>query len=186
MKTSQALNRMLFFAFTLSFFSEVLFLSTHIETLVKAPALFWVLAGFATLRLAHTISYNGIGEWLRFLFVAVVPDSAGGSEGHEPKEGPFNVIGQLLCCPICSGTWSAMFLITVYALFPPLGWAFISILGLAGISEMLHWTSQPLEWSGRYFRELAGSEWLWKNKGVVKPHPHTALFSPETFKERVN
>jgi hypothetical protein len=125
------------------------------------------MLGFATLRLAHTVSFNGVAEWLRFPFTKEVVDTSGAGGSIEAKDGFFNVVGQLISCPICSGTWSAMFLVSIYAYFPALGTAFIAVLGVAGISEMLHWGSELLEWGGRASREASGSMWLQKNRGKV-------------------
>ncbi len=165
-------TRILLFILSLIFLGEIVFLSGHVDSLEKAPVIYWILAGFATLRLAHTVSYNSIGAWIREPFTKTVQDSAGGSESIEPKEGRFEAIGMLLSCPICSGTWSAVFLVTVYALNDRLGLAFVIPLGIAGISEVMHCLTELLQWHGRDHREQAGSEWLWKNEGIVKPLPY--------------
>lgn len=157
-------------------FAGALYLvSQHIAHLEKAPALYFVLAGFATFRMARTISFNGVMDWLRAPFAVEVEDSSGAGLSTEAKPGPFQVIGELLCCPICSGTWSALILSSLYCLDERIGWAAAAVFGLAGISEVLHWGAEALEWAGRNQREQAGSEWLWKNKGIVKPAPEDLL-----------
>lgn len=165
MKTNTWVNRAFFFLFTMLFFTEIYVISTKIENILDAPVFVWVLIGFATLRLAHTVSFNGVAEWMRFLFVKEVEDTSGAGNSLEAKDGFFNVIGQLLTCPICSGTWSAMFLVSVYVFSQTIGLAFIIVLGVAGISEMLHWASETFEWTGRSAREVSGTLWIYKNIG---------------------
>lgn len=165
-KNNPLLNRMFFAFFTCLFISEVIWLTNHIQAFLSAPPIIWALAGLASLRLGRTISYNGIAEWLRWPFVHEVEDTSGAGNNLEANPGLFNVIGQLITCPICSGTWSASFLVTVYCLNAQLGSAFIAILGIAGISEILHWMAEKHEWEGRAAREAAGSAWLLKNRGA--------------------
>lgn len=46
-------TRIVLFVLSLIFFGEIYFLSGRIESLETAPVIYWILAGFATLRLAH-------------------------------------------------------------------------------------------------------------------------------------
>lgn len=155
------------YAFLTCFFaSEVYFLSLHSTAFDKAPWFFWAGLGLATFRMAHTISFNGIASWFRDWFTVTVPDSAGGSESIEAKDGWLQPIGELLCCPICSGTWNAVGLCTLYALIPTVGIVAVIVLGAAGLSELFHWWSEKQEWQGRLAREQAGTQWLMKNKGA--------------------
>lgn len=172
-------TRFVLFGLSVIFGLEILFLSSHIDALEKAPVYFWILAGFATMRLAHTVSFDNIGDWIRFPFTKVVQDTAGGSESVEPKEGRLEAIGMLLSCPICTGTWSATFLVTVYSLSPALGLALVIPLGLAGISEIFSALTEFLCWAGRDHREQAGSLWLIKNKGS-----YVGAFAPVQEEEK--
>jgi hypothetical protein len=158
-------TRFILFVLSLVFFGEVYFLSGRIAVLEEAPVIFWIFAGFATLRLAHTISYNSIAEWIRHPFTKTVQDTSGAGNSVEPKEGRLEAIGMLLSCPICSGTWAALFLLTMYSYNPRIGMVFAITLGLAGISEILHCLTESLEWTARDHREQAGSQWLLKNRG---------------------
>ena len=68
------------------------------------------LLGLATYRMGHLISYDRVMEPLRAPFTRTIPDPTGAGETVEPKgEGFQKTIGQLLCCPICSGMWAAAF-----------------------------------------------------------------------------
>lgn len=132
---------------------------------VSVTALDLLLLSLATFRLARSVSFNEIFEWLREPFTEVVPDSSGAGDSVVPKGKGFSrVIGGLLACPICSGTWSALVLFTVFALVPTFGTYLVYVLAFAGGSEILHWWSEKNEWQGRAAREDAGTQWLRKNK----------------------
>ena len=149
----------------LSFVALVALASLRISTLASyTPAMLvalLVLGSFASLRMARTISYNAVCAWLRKPFTHVVPDSSGAGDSVEPKPG--NVLGELLACPICTGTWSALVLVNLVLWVPSFGQALVLVLGLAGVSECLHWRAERDEWQGRHARELSGTEWMIKN-----------------------
>jgi hypothetical protein len=138
-----------------------------------------VLGGFAVFRTARTISFNSVMAWLREPFCDVVKDSSGAGDSVEPKPG--SIFGELLACPICSGTWAALVLVNVFLYAPSVGWVLFAVLGLAGMSEALHWTAERAEWQGRAAREEAGSAWMSKNEapplffGTEKMDVHSAL-----------
>lgn len=149
---------------------EIVFvLAAGVATLVGITpqaegVLLFVLFGLATLRLARSLSYNLVFKWLRDLAgVVPSPDSSGAGDSNNVPDG--NPIGELLSCPICSGTWSALGLYLVYALVPEFGLALLWVFGAAGLSEVLHWWSEAQEWKGREARENAGTQWLQKNGG---------------------
>lgn len=74
------------------------------------------------------------------------------------------VLGELVCCPICSGTWVGAVLLLMYSLTPPFGTALIYALAAAGIAEILEWVSEYYSWRGRAAREEAGTQWIYKNQ----------------------
>lgn len=150
----------------LVFASFILALSTKASaTLAEtSPVLLVLLSVFgplATIRMARTISYNAVCEWLRKPFCIVVPDSSGAGDSVEPKGN--SAIGKLLACPICSGTWSALVLFGLFLFVTPVGIVLIFVLGWAGASEYLHWSMERNEWAGRAAREEAGTQWMAKN-----------------------
>lgn len=155
----------------LVFFALVALASLRIERLLEQPphllAALLLLGGFASFRAARTISYNGVMGWLREPFCNVVKDSSGAGDSTEAKPG--SAIGELLSCPICSGTWAALLLLDVFLYFPAFGWVLFAALGLAGMSEVLHWRAEREEWQGRAQRERAGSAWIEKNAATAPP-----------------
>lgn len=156
-------------------FLDVFFLvaSGGAALLGKLPAIpdgaFLPLLGLAAFRGGRAIAYNFIFKWLRDLIkVRVVDDSSGAGQSNEASgTGVRHALGELVCCPICSGTWVGVGLLLIYSLWAPVGTAIIYALAAAGIAEVLDWLSDFLFWNGRYAREAAGSQWLYKNRPEV-------------------
>jgi hypothetical protein len=71
-----------------------------------------------------------------------------------PKPG--SVIGALLACPICAGTWCALVIVALYALLPSVGTVAIVVLGAAGASELLYYAKERQSWSARLARTQDG------------------------------
>jgi len=111
----------------------------------------------AVMRAAVTISENEIMAWLREPFTASMPDSCGAGESVCPAgTGWKRAIGGLLVCPICTGTWTALMLVSLYALSHNIGVIAILVLGAAGGSEMLLSLREDLCWNGRLARVKVG------------------------------
>jgi hypothetical protein len=140
------------------FLGEAYLISTKISMPVPPTVVLIILLGIAAFRLGRAVSFNTVGLWIRDICkVETRPDSCGaGDNNHSTGNGLQWVLGELVTCPICSGTWSAMLLLTAYALNHSFGLVLIYILAAAGVAEILHWLSETLEWSGRHSREQAG------------------------------
>jgi hypothetical protein len=118
-----------------------------------------VLLILATYRMGHLISYDRVMEPLRALFTETKPDSTGAGDSVEPKGTGFqNAIGQLLCCPICTGTWSAAALVYALYVFPDPTRVFITILAAVGAAEFLNSAGELLSWGGQYARTMSGAQ----------------------------
>ena len=118
-----------------------------------------VLLSLATYRMGHLISYDRVMEPLRSLFTDTVPDSTGAGDSVEPKGTGFqNAIGQLLCCPICSGTWAAAGLVYALYSFPAPARVFITILAVVGAAEILNSAGELFSWGGQYARTMSGAQ----------------------------
>jgi hypothetical protein len=118
-----------------------------------------VLLSLATYRMGHLISYDRVMEPLRSLFTETVPDSTGAGDSVEPKGTGFqNAIGQLLCCPICSGTWAAAGLVYALYTFPAPARVFITILAAVGAAEILNAAGELFSWGGQYARTMSGAQ----------------------------
>ena len=141
------------------FFTLLLVLAGKLNTYQVPALVFWILFSLAVFRLARTISYNEIAEWLRDPFCRVEKDSCGAGENVHAREdrGPgVQTVGSLLACPICTGTWIALLIFLLWAWVPDVGAAAVIVFGLAGASEMLHYLGEILSWGGRYARVKSG------------------------------
>lgn len=141
---------------------EVVFLSSIVIVAWLRPIShmeWWLLVAlfFGVMRMASTISENEIMEWLRQPFTEVVHDSCGAGDSVQPKgEGWKRAIGGLIACPICTSTWSALVLLSIYALLPSVGTMAILVLGAAGAAEILFGAREFLCWGGRKSRVQSG------------------------------
>ncbi len=71
-----------------------------------------VMLGFATYRLGHLISFDKVTEPLRLPFTETKMDDFGAAMTVEARgEGVQRALGELISCPICSGTWVAAALV---------------------------------------------------------------------------
>ncbi len=151
-----------------------------------------LLLGLASFRGGRALAYNYVFEWLRAPFTEVVDDSSGAGKSIMASGTGFRrVLGELLCCPICAGTWVALVLTGLLVLIYPFGLIFSFILAASGLAELVHWYAERQEWQGRQAREESGTAWLLKNKGTIYPdqqieidsakpdvdHPASYLFS---------
>jgi len=116
-----------------------------------------VLLSFATLRLGRLISYDLVMQPLRSPFTETVADSSGAGDTVEAKgSGPKRVIGELLSCPICSGTWIAAFLVYGLYLFPNPTRVFLIMTAVICFSDVLNALLELLSWSGKDARISTG------------------------------
>jgi hypothetical protein len=117
----------------------------------------WWLIPFlplAVMRASITVSENEVMSWLRAPFCVTAPDDCGAGLSVSPKPG--SVIGALLACPICAGTWCALVIVALYALLPSVGTVAIVVLGAAGASELLYYAKERQSWSARLARTQDG------------------------------
>jgi hypothetical protein len=115
------------------------------------------LLGIATFRLGRLVAFDRISEPLRKPFTETVPDPTGAGETVEPRgEGVRQALGQLLSCPICSGTWIAAALVYGLHSLPNPTRIFLAIMSSTGIAELLNALTEALSWTGQAARKKAG------------------------------
>lgn len=120
-----------------------------------------VLLGLATYRLGRLVAYDRVMEPFRRFFTETLPDPTGAGDTVNPKGIGFQQsIGQLICCPICAGTWIAALLTYLVILFPGPTRVFLTMTAAIGIAELLGALTEALSWSGQYARTMAGSKML--------------------------
>ena len=67
------------------------------------------------------------------------------------------VLGELLCCPTCTGTWITAGLVYGLRLLPGPTRLLLAILAATGLAELLDGLAETLTWAGRASREEAGT-----------------------------
>jgi len=128
-----------------------------------------VLLVFATYRLGHLIAYDLVTEPVRQFFTETRPDPTGAGESVEPKgEGFQRAMGQLICCPICSGTWVAAALVYALYLWPDPTRVFLAIMAAVGAAELLNAAGEALSWTGQNQRTQAGSQTQARKKNIIR------------------
>jgi hypothetical protein len=118
----------------------------------------FVLLGLATYRLGHLVSYDLVMEPLRSPFARTVPDSTGAGDTVEPRgEGVQGALGQLITCPICSGTWISAGLVALMVWFPGIIRFFLWMTAAIALAEIIQAITEALCWSGNLNRSRAGA-----------------------------
>ncbi len=133
------------------------------------------LLGLSSFRMGRMVSYDLVMQTLRAPFTETVPDPTGAGETVEPKgTGWRRAVGDLICCPICVGTWIAAALVYGLELAPRPTRVLISIMGSIGLGELLNALVEALSWGGQQAREQAGTQAMAKaaragGRGVRSP-----------------
>ncbi|MBN1992439.1 MAG: DUF1360 domain-containing protein [Anaerolineae bacterium] len=117
----------------------------------------FVLLAFSALRMGRLIAYDLVTQPYRAPFTETVPDSYGASEIVVPKQSGWRrAVGELVSCPICSGTWAAAALVYALQIAPGPTRIFIAIMGAIGAGEILNALTESLSWGGESSRKQAG------------------------------
>jgi hypothetical protein len=117
------------------------------------------ILGFATYRLGRLIAYDRVMEPFRQFFTTTGPDPTGAGDSVSPKgQGFQQSIGQLICCPICAGTWIAALLTYLLILFPGPARVFLTMTTAIAIAELLGAVTEAASWGGQYARTAAGEK----------------------------
>jgi hypothetical protein len=116
-----------------------------------------VMLGFATYRLGRLTSYDKVAETFRAPFTETRPDESGAGKTVVPKgQGMRQALGELIACPICSGTWIAAGLVYGLHAAPVPTRTFLTIMSSIGIAELLNAATEALQWTGQFAREETG------------------------------
>jgi len=127
------------------------------------------LLAFATYRLGHLIAYDLVTEPFRQFFTQTLPDPTGAGETVEPKGDGFRkAIGQLVSCPICSGTWAAAVLVYALYLWPDPVRVFLAMTAAIGAAELLNAAGEALSWSAQHHRVQAGAQMAARKRNIVR------------------
>jgi hypothetical protein len=126
-----------------------------------ALSLSWLDAVFFVLsvtRLGRLVSFDAVFETYRLPFVETVADESGaGNSTRARGVGWRQAIGELLSCPICSGTWAALVLVIMWLFVPDVARLFVYILGATGALEVLNAFVEFSSWRAQVYRETVGN-----------------------------
>jgi hypothetical protein len=154
--------------------------------LFNLTAMQLVLLAFSTFRLGRLIAYDRVMEPFRQFFTETVPDPSGAGETVEPKgEGFQNAIGQLICCPICAGTWVAALLTYLLYLFPAPTMVFLTLTAAIGAAEVLGALTEALSWNGQAARNKAGLQAM-EREAMLAQRGHPVAFPERTREQEVD
>ncbi len=118
-----------------------------------------LLLGLATYRLGRMVAYDKVADPIQQPFAKTVPDETGAGETTRPKgSGVKQAIGELVTCPICSGTWIAAGLVYGLSLLPNPTRVFVAIMSTTGLVEILNALTEALSWLGQAERKASGDK----------------------------
>lgn len=124
-----------------------------------------VLLAFSTFRLGRLVAYDRVMEPFRQFFNETVRDPTGAGDTVVPKGVGFQQsLGQLICCPICAGTWIAALLTYLLYLFPGPTRVFLVMTGVVGAAELLNAAAEAWSWTGQQARTIAGEKMLQRER----------------------
>lgn len=117
------------------------------------------LLGLSSYRLGRMVSYDLVMQPYRAPFTETVLDPTGAGETVQPRgTGWRRAIGELICCPICAGTWISALLTYGLEIAPRPTRVLLAIVGATGLAEVLNALTEWLSWGSQASRELAGTE----------------------------
>lgn len=134
------------------FCSTIAYLGTN-YTLELTP-FEWIMLGLAVLRMGRMLAFELVMEPVRSLFaVTMVHADAGMTTEPRYLSGWRMSIGQLLTCPICAGTWSALVLIAGLIFLPGVFNLLIKLLSVVSVAELSHELIESLCWAAAAHRK---------------------------------
>lgn len=127
------------------------------DDVLDLPAKDLAMLGLATYRMARLASFDKVLEPIRLQFAEVKPDQFGADTTVEPRgEGARRALGELICCPICTGTWIAAALTYGLHYLPGPTRLLVTIMSAIGMGELLHSLTEVLHWKAWEARKHVG------------------------------
>lgn len=113
--------------------------------------------GLTAFRLGRIIAFEGVAGPLREPFTETRADDSGAGQTVTARgEGVRHVIGELMSCPICAGTWVSAGLVYGSQVLPVPTRLLVAIMSTTGVAELLYSTTEALEWTARAARQRCG------------------------------
>ena len=112
-----------------------------------------LLLGLSSFRMGRMIAFEGVAAPLREPFTETRDDASGaGQTVVATGEGARHVVGELMSCPICAGTWVAAGLVYGLHLMPRPTRVLLAIMSTTGVAELCYSLTEALDWSARAAR----------------------------------
>lgn len=116
-----------------------------------------VLLGLSAFRMGRMIAFEGVTAPLREPFTEARADDSGAGQTVTARGGGVrHVIGELVSCPICAGTWVSAGLVYGLHLLPAPTRLLLAIMSTTGVAELLYSTTEALDWTARAARRRCG------------------------------
>jgi len=111
------------------------------------------LLGLSSFRVGRMIAFEGVAAPLREPFTETRVDGSGAGQtvvasGH----GARHVLGELISCPICLGTWVAAGLVYGLHLAPRPTRVLLAVMSTTGVAELCYSATEWLDWNARAAR----------------------------------
>lgn len=144
--------------FTLFLFSCFFLVETLINQGVELTEFQWVQLAFAASMIGRVSAYLSVFEWFRAIFAVVEPHSSGAGADWNPRwyVGPLSAVSELICCPVCAGTWGAALLLSLMKYAPQWGEAILLTLSAAALAWFISFSTELVEWKKHEARENTG------------------------------
>lgn len=113
-----------------------------------------LLLGLSTYRTGRLVAFERVTAPLREPFTETKPDDTGSGEVVVARgTGLQRVLGELISCPVCVGSWVAAGLVYGLHLAPRPTRVFLAVMSTTGAAELLNCTAEALGWAGRAARK---------------------------------
>jgi hypothetical protein len=112
-----------------------------------------LLLGLSSFRIGRMIAFEGVAAPLREPFTETRTDGSGAGETVVATgSGTQHVLGELVSCPICMGTWVAAGLVYGLHLTPRPTRVLLAVMGTTGVAELCYSVTEWLDWNARSAR----------------------------------
>lgn len=141
------------------FFSVMALFSTRLQR-ERAPMELrpfdLLLLGLSSFRIGRMVAFEGVARPLREPFTETKPDDSGAGETTVASGvGARHAVGELLSCPICTGTWVAAGLVYGLHWLPRPTRVLLAIMSTTGVAHLLYSLTEALSWVGHAARKQA-------------------------------
>jgi hypothetical protein len=151
-------KRLSYVAISLTFFGILLIATLYGGTLfANLTPLGFVILSLNAVRLGRLVAFDLVFSTYRSPFTVTERDDTGAGDAVNPKgTGLQHALGELVSCPICSGTWATAFTVYGILFFPQLFWNFAVIIATIGAGEIFNAIIELCSWTAQLQRERAG------------------------------